>query len=144
MTNLAAYGQSVVVSRHQHHWIPFAHLLFSLSESFFMVKGAALFLQQGGSTQGPKTPTHHKHAGGNRVTQKHTKFFLFYLCSLHKQDPRQKQMCICRVFSPCLWVLFVFSLKHHIIRSDPKSPAVQRQAYIDCFIQEHSEGTTPP
>ncbi|XP_026029623.1 protein phosphatase Slingshot homolog 1 isoform X3 [Astatotilapia calliptera] len=28
-----------------------------------MVKGAALFLQQGGSTQGPKTPTHHKHAG---------------------------------------------------------------------------------
>uniref|UniRef100_A0A3Q1C3M7 Protein phosphatase Slingshot homolog 1 n=1 Tax=Amphiprion ocellaris TaxID=80972 RepID=A0A3Q1C3M7_AMPOC len=36
------------------------------SESFFMVKGAALFLQQGGSTQGPKTPTHHKHAGRNK------------------------------------------------------------------------------
>lgn len=36
----------------------------SLSESFFMVKGAALFLQQGGNTQEPKTPTHHKHAGG--------------------------------------------------------------------------------
>lgn len=35
----------------------------SLSESFFMVKGAALFLQQGGATQGPKTPTHHKNAG---------------------------------------------------------------------------------
>lgn len=70
--------------------------------------------------------------------------FLFYPCSLHKQDPRQKQMCICQVFSPCLWVSFVFSLKHHIIRSDPKSPAVQCQAYIDCFIQEHSEGTTPP
>lgn len=35
----------------------------SLSESFFMVKGAALFLQQGSSTQEPKTPTHHKHAG---------------------------------------------------------------------------------
>ncbi|XP_030005693.1 protein phosphatase Slingshot homolog 1 isoform X2 [Sphaeramia orbicularis] len=35
----------------------------SLSESFFMVKGAALFLQQGSSAQGPKTPTHHKHAG---------------------------------------------------------------------------------
>nr|XP_046231708.1 protein phosphatase Slingshot homolog 1 isoform X2 [Scatophagus argus] len=35
----------------------------SLSESFFMVKGAALFLQQGGNAQGPKTPTHHKHAG---------------------------------------------------------------------------------
>ncbi|XP_019909158.1 protein phosphatase Slingshot homolog 1 isoform X2 [Esox lucius] len=34
-----------------------------LSESFFMVKGAALFLQQGTNTQGPKTPTHHKHAG---------------------------------------------------------------------------------
>uniref|UniRef100_A0A671XFJ4 Protein phosphatase Slingshot homolog 1 n=1 Tax=Sparus aurata TaxID=8175 RepID=A0A671XFJ4_SPAAU len=36
---------------------------FNLSESFFMVKGAALFLQQGGNAQGPKTPTHHKHAG---------------------------------------------------------------------------------
>ncbi|KAM3873894.1 protein phosphatase Slingshot homolog 1 [Diretmus argenteus] len=35
----------------------------SLSESFFMVKGAALFLQQGSSAQGAKTPTHHKHAG---------------------------------------------------------------------------------
>lgn len=28
-----------------------------------MVKGAALFLQQGSSTQEPKTPTHHKLAG---------------------------------------------------------------------------------
>uniref|UniRef100_A0A7N8WZB4 Protein phosphatase Slingshot homolog 1 n=1 Tax=Mastacembelus armatus TaxID=205130 RepID=A0A7N8WZB4_9TELE len=37
--------------------------LSSLNESFFMVKGAALFLQQGGNAQGPKTPTHHKHAG---------------------------------------------------------------------------------
>ncbi|XP_060934510.1 protein phosphatase Slingshot homolog 1 [Limanda limanda] len=35
----------------------------SLSESFFMVKGAALFLQQGGTAQGPETPSHHKHAG---------------------------------------------------------------------------------
>ncbi|XP_055730655.1 protein phosphatase Slingshot homolog 1-like isoform X1 [Salvelinus fontinalis] len=35
----------------------------SLSESFFMVKGAALFLQQGTNAQGPKTPTHHKLAG---------------------------------------------------------------------------------
>ncbi|XP_033846256.1 protein phosphatase Slingshot homolog 1 [Periophthalmus magnuspinnatus] len=34
-----------------------------LSESFFMVKGAALFLQQGGAAQDPNTPTHHKHAG---------------------------------------------------------------------------------
>ncbi|KAK7895283.1 hypothetical protein WMY93_020608 [Mugilogobius chulae] len=34
-----------------------------LSESFFMVKGAALFLQQGGVAQEPHTPTHHKHAG---------------------------------------------------------------------------------
>lgn len=41
----------------------------SLSESFFMVKGAALFLQQGGSAQGPKTPTHHKHAGRNKCTE---------------------------------------------------------------------------
>ncbi|KAF7667550.1 hypothetical protein LDENG_00057860 [Lucifuga dentata] len=35
----------------------------SLSESFFMVKGAALFLQQGGNAEEPKTPTHQKHAG---------------------------------------------------------------------------------
>ncbi|XP_030647615.1 protein phosphatase Slingshot homolog 1 [Chanos chanos] len=35
----------------------------SLSESFFMVKGAALFLQQGSSSQGQKPHPHHKHAG---------------------------------------------------------------------------------
>uniref|UniRef100_A0A8C7LHW6 Protein phosphatase Slingshot homolog 1 n=1 Tax=Oncorhynchus kisutch TaxID=8019 RepID=A0A8C7LHW6_ONCKI len=35
----------------------------SLSESFFMVKGAALFLQQGSSPQGQKAHPHHKHAG---------------------------------------------------------------------------------
>uniref|UniRef100_A0AAX7T7F1 Protein phosphatase Slingshot homolog 1 n=1 Tax=Astatotilapia calliptera TaxID=8154 RepID=A0AAX7T7F1_ASTCA len=34
-----------------------------LSESFFMVKGAALFLQQGSSHQGQKAHPHHKHAG---------------------------------------------------------------------------------
>uniref|UniRef100_A0A1A7WJA2 Protein phosphatase Slingshot homolog 1 n=1 Tax=Iconisemion striatum TaxID=60296 RepID=A0A1A7WJA2_9TELE len=34
-----------------------------LSESFFMVKGAALFLQQGSSQQGPKAHPPHKHAG---------------------------------------------------------------------------------
>uniref|UniRef100_A0A8C5HK43 Protein phosphatase Slingshot homolog 1 n=1 Tax=Gouania willdenowi TaxID=441366 RepID=A0A8C5HK43_GOUWI len=34
-----------------------------ISESFFMVKGAALFLQQGCTAEEPKTPTHHKHAG---------------------------------------------------------------------------------
>ncbi|XP_049619530.1 protein phosphatase Slingshot homolog 1 isoform X1 [Syngnathus scovelli] len=34
-----------------------------LSESFFMVKGAALFLQQGSSQQGQKVHPHHKHAG---------------------------------------------------------------------------------
>uniref|UniRef100_A0A3B4ZZJ1 Protein phosphatase Slingshot homolog 1 n=1 Tax=Stegastes partitus TaxID=144197 RepID=A0A3B4ZZJ1_9TELE len=33
-----------------------------LSESFFMVKGAALFLQQGSSQQGQKAHPHHKHA----------------------------------------------------------------------------------
>uniref|UniRef100_H2TY75 Protein phosphatase Slingshot homolog 1 n=1 Tax=Takifugu rubripes TaxID=31033 RepID=H2TY75_TAKRU len=38
-------------------------MMQNLSESFFMVKGAALFLQQGSTTQEPKTPTHHKHAG---------------------------------------------------------------------------------
>lgn len=35
----------------------------SLSESFFMVKGAALFLQQGSSHQSQKAHPHHKHAG---------------------------------------------------------------------------------
>ncbi|KAG7480861.1 hypothetical protein MATL_G00060750 [Megalops atlanticus] len=35
----------------------------SLSESFFMVKGAALFLQQGSSPQCQKSHPHHKHAG---------------------------------------------------------------------------------
>ncbi|XP_058512518.1 protein phosphatase Slingshot homolog 1 isoform X2 [Ochotona princeps] len=39
-------------------------LNLSLSESFFMVKGAALFLQQGNSAQGPRSLQHpHKHAG---------------------------------------------------------------------------------
>uniref|UniRef100_G1PAF0 protein-serine/threonine phosphatase n=1 Tax=Myotis lucifugus TaxID=59463 RepID=G1PAF0_MYOLU len=38
--------------------------LLSLSESFFMVKGAALFLQQGSSPQGQRSLQHpHKHAG---------------------------------------------------------------------------------
>ncbi|KTF78478.1 hypothetical protein cypCar_00028662 [Cyprinus carpio] len=34
-----------------------------LSESFFMVKGAALFLQQGSCPQGQRVHPHHKHAG---------------------------------------------------------------------------------
>ncbi|XP_051551808.1 protein phosphatase Slingshot homolog 1-like isoform X2 [Myxocyprinus asiaticus] len=34
-----------------------------LSESFFMVKGAALFLQQGSCPQGQRGHLHHKHAG---------------------------------------------------------------------------------
>ncbi|XP_020863636.1 protein phosphatase Slingshot homolog 1 isoform X1 [Phascolarctos cinereus] len=39
-------------------------LNLSLSESFFMVKGAALFLQQGNSAQGPRSLQQpHKHAG---------------------------------------------------------------------------------
>uniref|UniRef100_A0A8C3APL3 Protein phosphatase Slingshot homolog 1 n=1 Tax=Cyclopterus lumpus TaxID=8103 RepID=A0A8C3APL3_CYCLU len=42
---------------------PLSHLLCSLSESFFMVKGAALFLQQGSSHQGQKAHPPHKHAG---------------------------------------------------------------------------------
>ncbi|KAL4698715.1 hypothetical protein H8959_011372 [Pygathrix nigripes] len=38
-------------------------LNLSLSESFFMVKGAALFLQQGSSPQGQRSLQHpHKHA----------------------------------------------------------------------------------
>ncbi|XP_044541394.1 protein phosphatase Slingshot homolog 1 [Gracilinanus agilis] len=38
--------------------------VLSLSESFFMVKGAALFLQQGNSPQGPRSLQQpHKHAG---------------------------------------------------------------------------------
>ncbi|CAL8334537.1 unnamed protein product [Arctogadus glacialis] len=34
----------------------------SLGESFFMVKGAALFLQQGTSPQGQHAQAHHQHA----------------------------------------------------------------------------------
>lgn len=143
MTNLAAYGQSVQASAS----------LNSFCTSTFQPQRELLH----GQRSRPLPPARWQHARTKdsdppqtcrwEQSRKNTQsfvFFLFYLCSLHKQDPRQKQMCICRVFSPCLWVLFVFSLKHHIIRSDPKSPAVQRQAYIDCFIQEHSEGTTPP
>lgn len=52
-------GEDVLKNEH-HNKVP---VVSSLSESFFMVKGAALFLQQGSSTQEPKTPTHHKHAG---------------------------------------------------------------------------------
>lgn len=37
-----------------------------------MVKGAALFLQQGSNTQEPKTPTHHKHAGEDTPGFSHT------------------------------------------------------------------------
>lgn len=44
-------------------------LFCSLSESFFMVKGAALFLQQGSSHQGQKAHPHHKHAGENHKAQ---------------------------------------------------------------------------
>ncbi|XP_015418307.1 PREDICTED: protein phosphatase Slingshot homolog 1 [Myotis davidii] len=43
---------------------PWTELNPSLSESFFMVKGAALFLQQGSSPQGQRSLQHpHKHAG---------------------------------------------------------------------------------
>lgn len=48
---------------------PLSHLFCSLSESFFMVKGAALFLQQGSSHQGQKAHPHHKHAGENYKAQ---------------------------------------------------------------------------
>lgn len=45
-----------------------SRLFCSLSESFFMVKGAALFLQQGSSHQGQKAHPHHKHAGETHKT----------------------------------------------------------------------------
>lgn len=50
-----------------------SHLFCSLSESFFMVKGAALFLQQGSSHQGQKAHPHHKHAGENHKATTQTK-----------------------------------------------------------------------
>lgn len=65
----------------------------SLSESFFMVKGAALFLQQGGATQGPKTPTHHKNAGGPTYTHNKPCFFLLLgriLCTFELQTKKKK------------------------------------------------------
>uniref|UniRef100_A0A8C2GLM0 Protein phosphatase Slingshot homolog 1 n=1 Tax=Cyprinus carpio TaxID=7962 RepID=A0A8C2GLM0_CYPCA len=49
------------------HFFPlypfFCSIFFSLSESFLMVKGAALFLQQGSCPQGQRGHPHHKHAG---------------------------------------------------------------------------------
>lgn len=46
----------------------FVFLFSSLSESFFMVKGAALFLQQGNSSQGQRSLQHpHKHAGNDSI-----------------------------------------------------------------------------
>uniref|UniRef100_A0A8C1D861 Protein phosphatase Slingshot homolog 1 n=1 Tax=Cyprinus carpio carpio TaxID=630221 RepID=A0A8C1D861_CYPCA len=49
------------------HFFPlypfFCSIFYSLSESFLMVKGAALFLQQGSCPQGQRGHPHHKHAG---------------------------------------------------------------------------------
>ncbi len=39
-----------------------------------MVKGAALFLQQGSSAQEPRTPTHHKNAGKPQHGHNHDQF----------------------------------------------------------------------
>lgn len=71
----------------------------SLSESFFMVKGAALFLQQGGSTQGPKTPTHHKHAGGNTQTD------TLFVSRSSLAQMKEESYSMRRLFS--VWVLFL-------------------------------------
>ncbi|KAG7318545.1 hypothetical protein KOW79_018300 [Hemibagrus wyckioides] len=54
-TMLPYFVENAVLTQHEIYRI--------LSESFFMVKGAALFLQQGSSAQGQKTHSHHKHAG---------------------------------------------------------------------------------
>uniref|UniRef100_A0A8C1GZT3 Protein phosphatase Slingshot homolog 1 n=1 Tax=Cyprinus carpio TaxID=7962 RepID=A0A8C1GZT3_CYPCA len=42
-----------------------------------MVKGAALFLQQGSSAQGPRTPTHHKNAGKPQQGHNHDQFLQY-------------------------------------------------------------------
>uniref|UniRef100_A0A8D2KZP0 Protein phosphatase Slingshot homolog 1 n=1 Tax=Varanus komodoensis TaxID=61221 RepID=A0A8D2KZP0_VARKO len=56
----AANAAPMIFSQHGH-WELWELVL---SESFFMVKGAALFLQQGNSPQGPRSLPHpHKHAG---------------------------------------------------------------------------------
>ncbi|KAI5091359.1 protein phosphatase Slingshot homolog 1 isoform X2 [Silurus meridionalis] len=54
-TMLPYFVENAVLTQHEIYRI--------LSESFLMVKGAALFLQQGSSAQGPRTQSHHKHAG---------------------------------------------------------------------------------
>lgn len=62
--------RNVYVSRTVCLWFLTPSVCFcSLSESFFMVKGAALFLQQGSSHQGQKAHPNHKHAGENRQTR---------------------------------------------------------------------------
>nr|XP_012612076.1 protein phosphatase Slingshot homolog 1-like [Microcebus murinus] len=54
-------------------------LNLSLSESFFMVKGAALFLQQGSSAQGQRCLQHpHKHAGDGSKLMLLFYFIFFY------------------------------------------------------------------
>ncbi|XP_029915483.1 protein phosphatase Slingshot homolog 1 isoform X2 [Myripristis murdjan] len=55
MKMLPYFVENAVLTQSEIHRI--------LSESFFMVKGAALFLQQGSSPQGQKAHPHHKHAG---------------------------------------------------------------------------------
>lgn len=82
-----------------------------------MVKGAALFLQQGGNAQEPKTPTHHKHAGRNKWN--HIRSFLllfFFFCPypFYKQAsdkriivPSPLSGLVCFYSKPC-WELLPF------------------------------------
>jgi len=61
-----AYGPERTFCRYFLSVDFFCRLFSSLSESFFMVKGAALFLQQGNSAQGQRSLQHpHKHAGSS-------------------------------------------------------------------------------
>lgn len=74
LTILTCYARcmlrNIYVSRTVCLWFLTPSVCFcSLSESFFMVKGAALFLQQGSSHQGQKAHPNHKHAGENRQTR---------------------------------------------------------------------------
>lgn len=84
-----------------------ASVFCSLSESFFMVKGAALFLQQGGATQEPKTPTHHKHAGKKQTSEHNESFWSWILHILYlsgqKDDSFHQRFPFLELDYPCLF-----------------------------------------
>lgn len=107
-------------------------LFCSLSESFFMVKGAALFLQQGSSQQGQKAHPPHKHAGENHKarhpTKAHRVIHLSYSnCSLDLINPCVRllvQVRQCRAFVRWVNVLPSLTLQQMFVGEVRRMEAV--------------------